>query len=108
MIAWHFVSKWLSLSSSKLRRLFGHQGIDQHECGFVGGPYNRGTAVAAIWTRDSKRWHLDRSLSKAELPAPDAPASKNGLLLADNRHDFRRMMNPLNLSLSRCGLSQSA
>ena len=30
-----------------------------------------------------KRWHLDPSLSKTELPAADAPATKDGLLLTD-------------------------
>jgi formylglycine-generating enzyme required for sulfatase activity/tetratricopeptide (TPR) repeat protein len=40
-------------------------------------------AVSAIWTRDSKRWHIDPSLKPIDLPAPEAPASKDGLLLAD-------------------------
>jgi formylglycine-generating enzyme required for sulfatase activity/tetratricopeptide (TPR) repeat protein len=41
------------------------------------------TLISAIWTRDSKRWHIDPSLKPTDLPAPDAPASKDGLLLAD-------------------------
>ncbi len=41
------------------------------------------TLVSAIWTRDSIRWHIDPSLKPTDLPAPDAPASKDGLLLAD-------------------------
>ncbi len=39
--------------------------------------------ISAIWTRDSKRWHIDPSLKPSDLPAPDALASKDGLLLAD-------------------------
>ncbi|MBC7965454.1 MAG: SUMF1/EgtB/PvdO family nonheme iron enzyme [Fuerstia sp.] len=39
--------------------------------------------VSAIWTRDTKRWHIDPSLKRSELPSPDAPASKDNLLLTD-------------------------
>ena len=39
--------------------------------------------VAAIFARDNLRWHVDPSLSKADLPVPDAPATKDGLLLTD-------------------------
>jgi len=39
--------------------------------------------VAAIFTRDNLRWHVDPSLSKADLPVPDTPATKDGLLLTD-------------------------
>jgi hypothetical protein len=40
-------------------------------------------AIAAVWTRDGRRWHVDPGLTKAELPAADAPAIKDGLLLSD-------------------------
>lgn len=39
--------------------------------------------VAAIWTRDTKRWKLETSLTKSDLPPSDAPASKDGLLIQD-------------------------
>jgi formylglycine-generating enzyme required for sulfatase activity len=41
------------------------------------------TLVAAIWTRDTLRWHLDPGLKKSDIPVPDAPAIKDGLLLTD-------------------------
>ncbi len=52
-----------------------------------GGDHERlgqsSSSVSAIWVRDGKRWQLDASLKKSELPAPDEPASKDGLLLTD-------------------------
>ncbi|MEO2014147.1 MAG: hypothetical protein ABGZ53_07215, partial [Fuerstiella sp.] len=39
--------------------------------------------VAAIWTRDGKRWELQSPLTKSDLPAADAPATKDGLFLSD-------------------------
>ncbi len=39
--------------------------------------------ISAVWTRDNLRWLLDPSLSKADLPALDAPATKDGVLLTD-------------------------
>ena len=42
-----------------------------------------GCHVAAVWTRDSKRWHCETNLAKSDLPASDTPAAKDGLLLSD-------------------------
>ena len=39
--------------------------------------------VAAVWTRDGQRRELQTDLTKEQLPAPDVPAEKDGLLPAD-------------------------
>jgi serine/threonine protein kinase/formylglycine-generating enzyme required for sulfatase activity len=39
--------------------------------------------VAAVWTRDGQRRELQIDLTKGQLPSPDVPAEKNGLLPAD-------------------------
>ncbi|HQZ65500.1 MAG TPA: SUMF1/EgtB/PvdO family nonheme iron enzyme, partial [Planctomycetaceae bacterium] len=44
---------------------------------------DEGVATAAIWTRDSLKWELQPTVTKDQLPAPDAPATKDGLMLTD-------------------------
>ncbi|HUY33204.1 MAG TPA: SUMF1/EgtB/PvdO family nonheme iron enzyme [Pirellulales bacterium] len=39
--------------------------------------------VAAVWARDGKRWELETDLGQDQLPKPDAPAEKDGLVPAD-------------------------
>jgi serine/threonine protein kinase/formylglycine-generating enzyme required for sulfatase activity len=39
--------------------------------------------VAAAWTRDGQRRELQTDLTKQQLPTPDVPAEKDGLLPAD-------------------------
>ena len=39
--------------------------------------------IAAIWTRGGERWELETNLTKSTLPAADAPATRDGLLLTD-------------------------
>ncbi len=39
--------------------------------------------VSAIWTRDDRKWKLQPSVNKDELPGPDTPATKDGLVLQD-------------------------
>ncbi|HUY35565.1 MAG TPA: protein kinase [Pirellulales bacterium] len=39
--------------------------------------------VAAVWTRDGKRWELETDLAREQLPLGDAPAEKGGLVPAD-------------------------
>lgn len=39
--------------------------------------------VAAAWTRDGKRWELQSDLAIAQLPDPDSPAAKDGLVPID-------------------------
>ncbi len=46
-------------------------------------PGNAVVMVAAIWTRDSKRWLLEASVPKSALPTPDMNAEKGGLLIND-------------------------
>jgi formylglycine-generating enzyme required for sulfatase activity/tetratricopeptide (TPR) repeat protein len=41
------------------------------------------TLVAAVWTRDGKRWALDSDLTADQLPSPESPAEKDGLVPAD-------------------------
>ena len=41
------------------------------------------TLVAAIWTRDDLKWEFQPGGTKDQLPAPDAAAAKNGMLLTD-------------------------
>ena len=52
----------------------------------IGADGNRrvpATLVAAIWTRDGLKWELQPRVTKAQLPASDAPAGKDGMLLTD-------------------------
>lgn len=51
--------------------------------GSAGSGDPRTTLMSAIWTRDNKRWNIDPSLKSSDFPGPDAPTSKDGLLLAD-------------------------
>jgi len=39
--------------------------------------------VAAIWTRDGLKWEIQPRVTKGQLPAPDAPGAKDGMLLTD-------------------------
>ncbi|HUY34672.1 MAG TPA: SUMF1/EgtB/PvdO family nonheme iron enzyme [Pirellulales bacterium] len=39
--------------------------------------------VAAVWTRDGRRWELETDLGQDQLPQSDAPAAKDGLVPAD-------------------------
>lgn len=41
------------------------------------------TRVAAVWTRDSKRWLIESDVHKSALPAADQIAEKDGLLIED-------------------------
>ena len=41
------------------------------------------TLVAAMWTRDDRKWELQPSVTNDQLPSPDALAAKDGMLLAD-------------------------
>lgn len=50
------------------------------EGGTSGGPEIR---VAAVWSRDGKRWKPEYDLTGAQLPKPDALAEKDGLVPAD-------------------------
>ncbi len=46
-------------------------------------PLASSAQVAAIWTRDTKRWNLETSIAKTALPSLDKNAEKDGLLLDD-------------------------
>ncbi len=39
--------------------------------------------VSAIWTRDTKRWHIETNVAKSTLPALDKNAENDGLLVDD-------------------------
>lgn len=41
------------------------------------------TLVAAVFTRDGKRWEIDANLQKALIPSGDQPAAKEDLVLDD-------------------------
>jgi len=54
----------------------------------VGFPISSASAnpivhVAAIWTRDNKRWLIESNLEKSQLPDPETDAIKDGLVLHD-------------------------
>ncbi|HQZ66326.1 MAG TPA: SUMF1/EgtB/PvdO family nonheme iron enzyme, partial [Planctomycetaceae bacterium] len=44
---------------------------------------DEGVLVAAIFTRDGLKWALQSAVTKAQLPASDAHAAKDGMLLTD-------------------------
>ncbi len=41
------------------------------------------TCVAAVWTRDGKRWELETDLAQEQLPDPESPAERGGLVPED-------------------------
>ena len=48
--------------------------------------------IGAIWTRDSQKWHIDPSLSKADVPVPDAPASKDNTVVVTHPESGRKAL----------------
>ena len=47
------------------------------------GPGAPRPRVAAVWTRDAKRWELQVDVAKDQLPASETPAERDGLVIAD-------------------------
>lgn len=48
-----------------------------------GDPSTEGPMVAAIFTRDSKKWEIETSVKMAQIPKGDQPAVKGDLVLED-------------------------
>ena len=63
--------------------LAGGEGGRRPDEGVVNAASQPAVLISAIWTRDTKRWHLDSSLKMSDLPTPDGSATKDHLLLTD-------------------------
>ena len=78
------VRPWQTIPARPLLSLEGEKVADRPAEGVPDASSSSApTLIAAIWTRDHQRWELQNGLARTNLPAADAPAAKDGMLLTD-------------------------